>query len=547
MRTGLALALLLSSSTAFAADPPPKPGSLTLCTQIVDLKYAQVGGSSVLGAKVGGVHVVNDGFCWQEYGKGRIHTGTLTSSVTVVITGSVLSQFRVLGYEAGFGQAFAPVNEPNGVVRHPYKQGFIIVHPSFGTRGIKNPLSALWNDNNTLARFGYPTSDQLPTPNGGYNRLERGYVARTNEMGSWIDFTGGGEGRTLAEVKLYSDWYLAPANPLTKVLAGESPVTLRPQLGSFDNVTSSLTFKAPTRTSLYLFDESPLEGRYTRITGADQSRIQLQALGTWMNDKPSSMVLVNHGSVSMSKTRAPLAAMFETAIDGVNSQLLLQPLFTMHDPQGSLTWNDDTTVTFLPGERLLQVTRSALVELEGSCVYDIVDCESADGEVEFSFTLRPELALMPHPLYPNNLIQTVRLKLVDAIAFSLGCEGPSCDDRNDALDVLFDDPTVVAPFATAFAKPFDSDFRTVADQVLCAGLGARRVNVLPEKLELVMGDTAYHASCATSSQLGSWFDGTRIPAVITNHNADGSPAIQFNGIYNVVPDFTLIVPPAVFN
>ncbi len=34
---------------------------------------------------------------------------------------------------------------------------------------------------------------------------------------------------------------------------------------------------------------------------------------------------------------------------------------------------------------------------------------------------------------------------------------------------------------------------------------------------------------------------------ITNHNADGSAAIQFNGIYNLVPDLTLIVPPAVFN
>jgi hypothetical protein len=546
MRTGLVLAsLLAATSTAYAFDPPVKTGSLTLCTQIVDLKYAQVG-SGVLGAKVGGVHLVNDGFCWQEFTKGRIHTGTLSTSVTVVITGSVLSQFRILGYEAGFGQAFAPINEPNGVVRHPYKQGFIIVHPSFGTRGIKNPLASLWNDNNSNSRFGYPTTDLIPTPNGGYNTLERGYVARTNEMGSWIDFTGGGEGKTLARVNLYADWYFGPT-PITKYLAGESPVSLRAQFGSLDNRTSSLTLNAPTRTSLYLYDESPLEGRYTRITGADQSKIQIQALGTWMNDKPSSMVLVNHGSVSMSKTRAPLATTFTTAINGVHPGAIVQHALIPNDSgAGSLDWNDDTSVTFLPGERLIQVSRTAVLTLYGDCV-PFAYCNDSEGTVEFSFLLRPELAMMAHPLYPSTMTPTVRLGLVDAIAFSLGCDGHGCDDRNDALDVLFDDPTIVAPFATAFAKPFDSDFRTVADQLVCAGLGARRVNVLPERLEFVMGDTAYHASCATGSSLRGMFDGLRTPAVITNHNPDGTIGRQFDGIYNVVPDYSIILPPAVFN
>lgn len=549
MRTGLVLAsLLAATSTAYAWDPPTKPGTLSLCTQIVDYKYADVG-AAVLGTKVGGVHVVSDGFCWQEFTKGRIHTGTLSTSVTVVITGSVLNQFRLLGYEAGFGQAFAPITEGQ-VTKYPFTQGFIIVHPSFGTRGIKNPLASLWKRNNTDSHYGYPTSDLITTPNGGYNLLERGYVGRTNEMGAWIDYTGGGEGKVLSKVTLYADWYFG-GTPLTKYLAGESPVSLRAQLGSLDNLTSSLTLNAPTRTSLYIYDLSPLEGRYTRITGADQSKIQIQALGTWMNDRPSSMVLVNHGSVSIPKTPSALASTLEAPFEALDENLVLNRSYTDHSGTGTLTWHDDTTVTLLPGERLLQVTHTASLDAQSTatwaCVPNIAYCEDAEGDVEFSFTLRPELALMPHPLYPNVQIPTVRLALVDAFAVSLNCDGPGCDDRNNALDALFDDGIVAAPFASAAATSFDPTFRTIADNLLCASMGVRRVNVLPDKLEFVMGDSAYQASCATGSALGYMFDATRNPGVITNHNPDGTIGRQFDGIFSVVPDFTIINPPTQFN
>lgn len=540
MRTGLVLASLLSSATAFAADPPPKPGAFALCNQIIDLKAAQVGSS--LGPKVGPMTFVNDGFCWQAFTKGRIHTGTLTSSVTVVITGSVLAKFAGLGYEAGFGQAFAPINDPNGVVRHPYKQGFIVVHPSFGTRGIKNPLAALWNDNNTTARFGYPTSDLLPTPNGGYNMLERGYVARTNEMGSWIDFTGGGEGKVLAKVNLYQDWYFGPTNtpPLTKYLAGESPVSLRTQLGSFDEKITSLTLNAPTRTSLYLYDESPLEGRYTRITGADQSKIQIQALGTWMNDKPSSMVLVNHGSVSFPTTTATLATAFKTSMTAIDTRALMN---LMHEPhiEDSWLWFNTVTVTPLPGERAFQVERDAQIKL-GPCLWDVIrgDVCDAVGNVRFTVLVRPTLAM-------DAGSPTVKFEFADGVATSLGCSGRVCDERNDALDILFDRSDVQRLFTDALEASIRADLRGIANQVSCPGLESRRANVLPDKLEIVMGDTIDQATCAIRSQWSFRFDATRPTAQITNHNADGSAAIQFNGIYNVVPDYSIILPPPVFN
>ena len=365
-------------------------------------------------------------------------------------------------------------------------------------------------------------------------------------MGSWIDFTGAGEGRSLAEVKLYSDWYLAPANPLTKVLAGESPVTLRPQFGAFDNVGSSLTFKAPTRTSLYLYDESPLEGRYTRITGADQSRIQIQALGTWMNDKPSGMVLVNHGSVSSSLGSAVLAEKFKTATDGIDRSTLTSFMMSTNNAVGSLTWQTTpVTVTSLPGERLLQFSRNAWVDLQYCQTGGTYTSCKAVGTVIFTVLVRPYVTLVQDYSNPSLVRPTVKFEFVEGVATSVGCTGSHCDERNDSLDVLFTRSIIQNLFTDALDATLDS--QVVAPiNVPCDGLGVRRVNVLPGKLEIVMGDTTEQATCAIRSQSSSLFDATRLSAQITNHNADGSPALQFNGIYNVVPDASMVVPPAVY-
>lgn len=546
MRTALLLAAL-SSSTALAAptvnDPTdpgnpgggfdPGPTDTEICQRAIFDKNVALSSSGInLGAQAGPITLVGlHGWCYQAFQFGRIHTAPYAGSQVAVIFGDVLSKFLALGAEPVMGRTLAdPVrNNFTGVVTQRFIGGVILVHPSFGIRVIRNPLSVLWSENGEQARFGFPTTDTLPTVLGSYNQLERGYVARTDDMGSWIDFTGQGEGRVNASISLYQDVGLT-GSVITRSLSGESPVALRPQFGALDNLTSSLTIQMPTQTSLFLYDESPLEGRFLRITGADNSLIRVSSIGSFMNDRPSSMVFVNHGTVSAKSSIAALAAQIESALDGLDTEPLIAQALAGHDASGSLTWSGPVSVTLLPGERLIQFHRRAYMNIDAGCAL-IFNC-NADGYVDFSVTVRPFVA---------NGDNSVHVDFVEGNAISVSCSGEACGDRNSALEDLFDSLTVRDMIEATFNASIDDKLsRLGLLQTQCSEIGVRRVNVMPESLEIVVADTVAAATCAQPFDINGELDFARPVAQVTVRNPTPTfpPTIPtFNGTVTVVPNF----------
>lgn len=556
---GLAIGAGLVSSIAHAApavidpqNPPPLPPPTLQerCgTAIVAKQQELVARGIDLGAQVtaiqtvSGTSVTSPAWCFQVFQNGRMHaTG---DGFAAAIFGSTLAKFTALGAEAGFGRALGePAPDAAGVTSQVFTAGSIIAHPTFGLRAIYNPLARLWTLDGRQARFGYPTSDQIANPFGlgAYSYLERGYLARTDDLGEWIDFTGAGEGRVSASVTLYRDANFLGTST-SKWLAGESPVALRAQLGTLDNLTSSLAVNLPTRTSLYLYDQSPLDGRFLRITGADGSIIRVSNIGTFMNDRPSSMVLVNHGSVSSRTSLAALTTRIQSSLDAMPTGDLLDDALAAHDATGSLTWTGAPQVSLIPGERLIQLSRRAYLDVDGPYWTD------GDGSVDFTVAMRPYVAWIPDATNPGVMRPSVHAWFVEGSAVSLSCDGLACDDRNAELDRLFDRPEVRAMIEDTFNRNFDTQGEALKPlEFLCPGVGVRRVNVLPDALEVVVGDTAAHASCASIA--GDQLDFARPVAQITNGGLGSSwPVVllppRFDGAFTVVPAWTQIDPPVI--
>jgi hypothetical protein len=545
--TKLGLLLLLLASPAIAApiddptDPDDEPAPTTgeLCATQISAKHSELSLRGInLGAAASTMKVHSGSWCSQAFQFGRIHSDQVSAAA---IYGATLAKYTQLGLEVGFGRASRDpaLNPQTGVTVQWFGYGHIVAHPTFGSRAIRNPLSALWSANGAHTRFGYPTTDQIANPFGlgAYSHLERGYLARTNEMGEWIDFTGAGEGRVSSSVQLFAEAGLW-GTTLTRSLSSESPVALRPQFGTLDGHTSSLIASLPARTSLYLYDESPLEGRFVRITGADNATVRVSSIGTFMNDRPSSMMLVNHGTASAKKTLAGLRLQIQSALDALDTGPLLRNALAGHDASGTLTWNSDVTVTLIPGERLIQFSRRAYMNIDAGCV-GIFNC-NADGNVMFTVAVRPYVSLTHDPLNPSTTWNSVHTKFIEGSAVSIGCSGLACDDRNTALADLFEATSVRQLIQASFDASLDTSTRQLIPlRNLCTGIDVNRVNVLPDALEIVVADTPAVASCAMPFTLGNELDYARPTGRVTT--SDGS---AWNGAVTVVPN-NVFYPPLV--
>lgn len=565
MRNCVAFVLALSATPALAGkvfdpnnpDPPPEQTTQQICASAIQQKRTELAARGVdLGSLITTQFRIHPGqWCSQGFTKGRVHTAAPTRGATAAIHGAISTKYALLGGEtSGFGRAYGDaVVLDGGVTRQHFARGYILAHPSFGVRAISFPLGVLWAEN--ASRFGYPTSDELANPfgTGSYSRLERGYVARTTEMGEWIDFTGAGEGRVAATVKLYADAGLpTTAAMIERALYPESPVALRPQFGALEGLTSSLRVNMPTRTSLYLYDLSPADGRYVRITGADMSQVRITNIGSWMNDRASSMMFVNHGSVSSRTSLADLKEEIEDALDALDTdQLMRDALAGEYKTRGRLTWRSEVSVSVLPGERLIQVSRVGLTEIEKEDCLPGVSCGN-EGEVLFTLALRPYVALTPVSAWGSTLRPTIHVQLVEGSAMSLSCQGEGCSERDAVLATMFDDLALRMTVEDMFDLAFDDKTNKLELlEALCPGVAVRRINLLPDSLEVVIGDTAEHASCAIREDLSDDgvrdLDAERPIARITNGAANPGLLSSFpppwNGTYTVVPDFQYQGPP----
>lgn len=552
MRTALLLASLLFTSSALAAndgptiptdpgggfDPVDPPTPTEVCTYAIANKLTDLASHGInLGAPTSTLQWVGSGatrWCYQTFQFGRVHTAPIVGSGVAAMHGAVIPKFLALGGETGFGRALSDTRFVGEGTFQLLLAGSIIVHPSVGSRVIRNPLDGLWGSAGAEARFGFPTADTLANPfgTGSYSPLERGYVARNTDMGSWIDFTGAGEGRVNASVTLFRDVGFA-GSTLPRSLSGESPVALRAQFGALDEATSSMVLSLPTRSSLYVYDQSPLEGRFMRITGADDSLIRVSSIGTFMNDRASSMVIINHGTASSKTTAATLATEIQTNLDVIGTEELVDGAFAGTEASGSLTWNSDVGVELIPGERLIQFTRRGYLNVNGPWWTD------GDGDVLFTVTVRPQLSW-------NGSRQLVRVQLVEGTAISLSCSGSLCDERQDALDGLFGSLSVRTLIEETFANAFATKLTRLGFlEVACPGVGVRRVNILPDALEVVVADTAAQAVCAMPLA-ATELDFARPVAQVTLRNAPSLfplPTPTFDGTITVAPYFP--TPPIV--
>ena len=554
----LALSLLLISSPAFALDPdpwddtPPDGTTHSICaTEIEAKRQALVKQGTNLGAYVGQLHVESVGFCWQAFQSGRIHTGTTSTSQTVAITGTVLAKFASLNYEAGLGQAFAPVTDPSGATRWRFRNGYIVVHPSYGTRAIRNPLSSLWTGAGGVARLGYPTGDQIATSSGvSYSRLEGGLAVRTNELGAWLDITGSGEGRVSASTKVYQHASFA-GTVSARTLSSENPIATPTQLGALDNQISSFTVNTPGRSSLYLYETSPFDGRYLRVTGGDWSRIQVSNIGTFMNDRVSSMMLVNHGLAAQRISKADLVADLTAELGDLEE--LIGDDFAAHNDStlGNISFNWGTPSPFyvwwIPGERALEVTRYGFIDAGSSWA-------TAHAPVKLTVKLRPfvtETAIAGDPTHRRLTVHASVLSgslLRNGTCVHSALLLDDCDELDTALATAFTSvisDRITEAFATVLDEETD-DLELI--QASCMnGAGVRRVNVLPDNgLEIVVADSADQNTCVQALENGGWItplDHARPVGQITQGYANGAAAPAFDGTRTVVPDPSLPEPP----
>lgn len=501
---GASLALtLLAAGPAAALDnqwlPPGDGGELVfepadpavVCQNSLDEEIDRLLMRGVnLGAPVGDLQWVS-GWCFQSYQQGMIYsTAPLGGSFGVAVYGPILAEFAAQGLHNG------PLGRPvidqeatrdPGAVRQAFIGGWVDAHPVFGTNTVHVPIAGLWYTNGAESRLGYPLADpQSMLGNiGTFSQFENGFGARIPALGAWVDETGAlDEGQVTPSITLRQDINQAGASR-TLGLASQSPVAFSGQVGALNNLASSLALdNLPARASAFFFDGSNLTGRWLRVTGAT-SGVRVANIGAWMNDRISSVLVANHGTVSSRQTAEDLRVTVQNALDAMDTGALMDAALEGRDASGWLSWRGDAVVTLLPGQRAVRISRRAYMDIDASCV-GIFNC-NADGEVRFEVTVRPQVVGR----------YRMHVEFVSGTATSLSCSGEGCGDRAEALATLFQGDVI------GFVQDeFDNALNTneanldLLSRVCDDEIAIKRIHVLPQFVEIVLGDTATAGACA---------------------------------------------------
>lgn len=507
MKTLTACAILLAAGPAAALDNRvdiPGDGEYEIepinptqvCQDSVDRKNLELLAAGIdIGARIGTVTMVGGDWCFQVYEGGRIYsTAPAGGSNPAAVYGAFLPVYAAQGHHTGgLGRALTdptPSSAP-GAFTQRFLQGTIESHPVFGTHAVVGAISGLWTANGREARFGYPLDDPDPMAGGGgtFSIFENGFGAQIPGMGAWMDYTGQtNEGQITGRVTLYQHAGFGGISSV-RAVSSQSPVALAAQLGSVNNVASSVVLSGlPARSSVYLFDGSPMSGRSVRISGADGASVRVSNIGTWMNDRTSSVLVANHGTASLRLAPDDLSGLVQGALDAMDTNALMDAALEGRDASGSLSWTTDATVELVPGERTVHISRRAYMDVDAGCAL-VFNC-NADGEVQFDVWLRPTVAG----------VTEVHGAFVRGQATSISCSGRGCDDRAAALADLFS-YDLIRSIEDTVDGAMNARSRDLALLSLgCGGeISVRRIHVLPQFVEVVLADTAAAGACAAAN------------------------------------------------
>lgn len=500
-----------------------QPDPVAMCENSLAAKLIELGNRGIrLGAPIDDIRWVS-GWCYRAYQAGMIYsTVPLGGSSAVAVYGPTLDEFSSMGLHTGplSRPLREPVASPDGESQRAlFVNGIIDVHPIWGNHAVVAPLTHLWLIDE--ARFGHPIDDPTAMPGGigTFTVFEDGTGAYVPSLGAWTDYTGvANDGQANATVQLF-DLEGRAGTTRSDLLSTQAPIRYSAQLGAMNNLASSLTLSGVgPRSEVYLFDGA-LTGRHVRVSGANGT-VRVDALGGFMGNRASSLLLANHGSASLRLTTAQLQALIQGAIESVPTDELIAAALAGRDASGSIEWRGDVEVTVLPEERAIKISQRAYMDVNADCAL-IFNC-NADGEVRFDLWIRPQ---MMGPV-------TVHADLRNGVATSLSCDGRGCDDRAAALASLFSNATVVNAIEDAFdAALGQREGELLALQSLCDGIGMRRVNVLPGYVEVVLADAPDAGACAAriaGDQLS-----TDRPAAVAE-NSDGTRLVtSVSGFRNV--------------
>lgn len=191
------LTVSLQKAVAFAA--------VTLCAlaaagpasaAALEDKYAALGGSAgVLGAPTSRVYGTLDGQArYQRYEWGAIYSHSVEG--TYEIHGGIYAKWAAMGAERsplGYPKS-DELDAGDGRGRFSYFQaGVIAWTPQTGANAVYGGIGAKWLAAGGILGFGYPVTDELPTPDGRgrYNHFENGKsIYWTPQTGAHIIYGG---------------------------------------------------------------------------------------------------------------------------------------------------------------------------------------------------------------------------------------------------------------------------------------------------------------------------------------------------------------------
>jgi len=378
------------------------------------------------------------------------------------IHGGIRQKWADLGWERSFlgfpttDECATPAPNPSGRYNH-FKGGSIYWHPDIGAFEVHGAIRDLWAANGwERVRYGFPITNETqmnPQDNGRFSRFQNGTIGWTPETSTWADFYGGDpEGRFESNLTLYKHNNFSGTSHVYPITT-ERPIIFYQTLvadGLNDQVSSVRVNGLPTHCSVYLY-EHKYKGRWTRINGGPGT-IQIAGLGSHLNDCVSSGYTVNHGLTSVIVTQAMMqgaaaSAMTSFGVSGVD-------------------WDGPPSIAVLPERRLV-------VHLDGT-----ITETWPDSYLHLNVYFR---------LFVSG--PTTITARADGWHADYGGSfaGYANNEIGKRLHGFLDNTTNQATMVNALNQAFASQLSGLASGA-ALGISLRRLNFLPEGLEIVIAD-----------------------------------------------------------
>ena len=313
-------------------------------------------------------------------------------------------------------------------------------------------------------RIGYPTTDETSMntdDNGRFSRFEHGVIGWTPTGGAWFDFTRGA-GDFSGRIRLYKNSNFSSTNHRYNV-SNARPILFKNDLtreGLHDNVSSLRFDGIPNTCSIYLFQHSNFDGRYLKITGKPNGeQHSISYIGNHLNDKVSSIRVENHGTASVLISQQELEALAASEVGSINVD--------------GVDWKGSPKVGIDIAQRALYITINGVIEQTWP-----------DSDIKINIFFRPYVAgprtvkfsfLKWHATTGGSFFGYANSTILGKVRNYFKNNGASLADKlNTAMASELNDLDQVPDFAK--------------DEI-----NVRRVNILPEGLEIVLSDSSLGA------------------------------------------------------